>query len=80
MAIALWRHGGGARHNDLFVMTASNINSWAAVLCWANDFHSKEAWLWLVRHTKKYNVMGQLWSYQGLELSNRGMNWLHYAI
>ena len=29
--MALWRHSGGAWHNGLILMTASNVNSWADV-------------------------------------------------
>ena len=27
----LWRHGGGAWHSGLFLLTASNANCWADV-------------------------------------------------
>ena len=33
--MALWRHGGGGWYNDLFQMTASNVNFWTDV---ANHF------------------------------------------
>ena len=29
--MALWRHGGGAWHNGLILLTASNGNSWAEI-------------------------------------------------
>ena len=29
--MALWRHGDGALHNDLFLMTASNVKCWVVV-------------------------------------------------
>ena len=29
--MALWNHGSGAWHNDLFLTTASNVNCWGIV-------------------------------------------------
>ena len=44
---ALWHHGGGAWHNGLFLMTASNINSYAGVA-----YHV--AWLWPVSDMENF--------------------------
>ena len=35
---------------------------------------------WAAVPSDFHSIMGNLWSYHGLELSNRGMNWLRYAI
>ena len=68
-ALWLWRHGGGAWHNYLFLMTASNINCWAVIAnhvtqVWqAGDMENFERW-----------IMGYSYGpYHVLELTNHGM-------
>ena len=45
--MALWRHGGGAWHNGLILMTASNANSWA-------DIANHVTWLWPADDTENF--------------------------
>ena len=52
MMIALWRYGGGAKHNALFLTTASNVNSPVDV---ANYFIQTKL-------DTGNNTVGQLWA------------------
>ena len=60
--IALWRHGGGAWHNNLFLTTASNVDCWADVTnqvtrLWkageCGKFRTPDTgWLWTVSRSR----------------------------
>ena len=51
--VALWRHGRGAWHNCLLLVTASNVNCWA-------DVANHVTWLWQASDTEYFErrIMG----------------------
>ena len=66
--MVLWRHSGGARHNALFLMTASNVKSWTDI---ANDFTQRglivaSRWNGKFRTTDYRPAMGLITGYSCL--------------